>query len=234
MMKIIPAIDLIDGQNVRLTQGDYDVKTAMKRTPEEAIEFYSAYSQVSRIHVVDLMGALKQQSLEANMVSELSKLTSLPLEIGGGLRTMETIDKYHDMGIEYFILGTRAIMDIQWLKEVVTKYQGKVFIGVDARDNDIYINGWTENSGKVIDDYLTEIENLDLAGIIYTDINKDGMGQGPNFDNTARINNLTRHNVVASGGVRNKSDLDKLKSLGISEAIVGKASHKDEFWEGIY
>lgn len=232
-MKIIPAIDIIDGQNVRLRQGDYDQKSAMRRTPEEAIKFYSEYSQVARIHVVDLMGALKQKSLESNMINDLSKLTSLPLQIGGGLRTLETIDKYNDMGIEYFILGTKAIMDIKWLEEVTLKYPGKVFVGIDARENDIYINGWTENSGKTIDDYVKVIEEFDLAGIIYTDINKDGMGLGPNFENTARLNNMTKHKVVASGGVRSKADLDELQKLGITEAIVGKASHNDEFWEGI-
>lgn len=232
-MKIIPAIDIIDGQNVRLKQGDYDQKSAMRRTPEEAIKFYSEYKQVARIHVVDLMGALKQKSLESNMINDLSKLTSLPLQIGGGLRTLETIDKYNDMGIEYFILGTKAIMDIEWLEEVTLKYPGKVFVGIDARENDIYINGWTENSGKTIDDYIKVIEQFDLAGIIYTDINKDGMGLGPNFENTARLNNMTKHKVVASGGVRNKTDLDELQKLGITEAIVGKASHNDEFWEAI-
>ena len=232
-MNIIPAIDLIDGQNVRLSQGDYEKKSQMKRTPEEALEFYAEYKSVTRIHVVDLMGALKQEALESNLVRKLSELSSLPLEIGGGLRSLETIEQYHEMGVEYFILGTRAIIDVAWLTEAVKKFPGKIFVGVDAKENDIYINGWTENSGVKIDEYLAEIEELDLAGVIYTDINKDGMGLGPNFENTARINDLTRHKVVASGGVRNKADLDKLESLGITEAIVGKSSHTDEFWEGI-
>lgn len=232
-MNIIPAIDLIDGQNVRLSQGDYQKKSQMKRTPEEALEFYAGYKSVTRIHVVDLMGALKQEALESNLVRKLSELSSLPLEIGGGLRSLETIEQYHEMGVEYFILGTRAIIDVAWLTEAVKKFPGKIFVGVDAKENDIYINGWTENSDVKIDEYLAEIESLDLAGVIYTDINKDGMGLGPNFENTARINNLTRHKVVASGGVRNKADLDKLESLGITEAIVGKSSHTEEFWEGI-
>ena len=232
-MNIIPAIDLINGQNVRLSQGDYEKKSQMKRTPEEALEFYAGYKSVTRIHVVDLMGALKQEALESNLVRKLSELSSLPLEIGGGLRSLETIEQYHEMGVEYFILGTRAIIDVAWLTEAVKKFPGKIFVGVDAKENDIYINGWTENSGVNIDEYLAEIESLDLAGVIYTDINKDGMGLGPNFENTARINNLTRHKVVASGGVRNKADLNKLESLGITEAIVGKSSHTEEFWEGI-
>lgn len=232
-MKIIPAIDLIDGQNVRLSQGDYNKQSRMKKTPQEALEFYAGFESVQRIHVVDLMGALKQEALESNLVKELIGQSSLPFEIGGGLRSLETIKQYHKIGVEYFILGTRAITDVAWLKEAAELFPGKIFVGVDAKENDIYINGWTENSGILIDEYLETVEDLNLAGIIYTDINKDGMGLGPNFENTARVNNMTRHKVVASGGIRNKADLDKLESLGITEAIVGKASHNDKFWEGI-
>ncbi|MFC3419220.1 1-(5-phosphoribosyl)-5-[(5-phosphoribosylamino)methylideneamino]imidazole-4-carboxamide isomerase [Salinicoccus hispanicus] len=232
-MNIIPAIDIIDGQNVRLTQGDYDKKTSMKRTPEEAIAFYSSFDQVARIHIVDLMGALKQNAQESTIIQKLKQKTTLPLQIGGGLRNTETLEKYDAIGIDYFILGTRAIMDFEWLKSVATKFPGRIFVGVDARENDIYINGWTENSGIVIDDYIEKIESLDIAGIIYTDINKDGMNQGPNFENTKRINDLTRHTVIASGGVRDKADLDQLESMGITHAIVGKASHSNDFWRGI-
>src|SRR5690625_3058378 len=232
-MKIIPAVDIIDGQNVRLTQGDYEQKTAMKRTPEEAVQFYSTFEQVARIHIVDLMGALKQNALETTIIKKLKSLTDRPLQIGGGLRNMETIEIYDEIGIDYFILGTRAIMDIEWLKKVVDRYPDKIFVGVDAKENDIYVNGWTENSNITIDDYLRQVEDLALAGIIYTDINKDGMNQGPNFENTKRINDLTRHTVIASGGVRDKKDLEKLESMGITNAIVGKASHNDAFWEGI-
>lgn len=232
-MNIIPAVDIIDGQNVRLTQGDYEQKTAMKRTPEEAVQFYSTFEQVARIHIVDLMGALKQNALETTIIKKLKSLTDRPLQIGGGLRNMETIETYDEIGIDYFILGTRAIMDVEWLKKVVDRYPDRIFVGVDAKENDIYVNGWTENSNITIDDYLRQVEDLALAGIIYTDINKDGMNQGPNFENTKRINDLTRHTVIASGGVRDKADLEKLESMGIDNAIVGKASHNDAFWEGI-
>ena len=232
-MNIIPAIDIIDGQNVRLTQGDYGKKTAMKRTPEEAIAFYSSFEQVARIHIVDLMGALKQGAQETTVIQKLKEKTDLPLQIGGGLRETETIEQYDAIGIDYFILGTRAIMDLGWLETVVSRFPDRIFVGVDARENDIYVNGWTENSGITVDDYLKKIEPLDIAGIIYTDINKDGMNQGPNFENTQRINGLTRHAIIASGGVRSKDDLDRLETMGITQAIVGKASHSDEFWRDI-
>lgn len=232
-MKVIPAIDLIDGQSVRLTQGDYDDKILMPKTPQEAVRYYSQFPQVSRIHVVDLMGALQQEAVEAPIIQEIKQLTNLPLEIGGGLRNHQTIAKYDKMKIDYFILGSRAILDVDWLKSVVDLYPKRVFVGLDARDEEIYVNGWKEQSGRQLVEYVTEIETLDLAGIIYTDINRDGMEAGPNVERTAQLQRATRHLVVASGGVRNQADLSELEAAGVTEAIVGKAAQNDEFWKGL-
>lgn len=232
-MKIIPAIDLIDGESVRLVQGDYTQKSQMPRTPEEAIAFYEQYKQVQRIHVVDLIGAKEQAARESSLVGKLKDLTNIPLEIGGGLRNRETIELYNQMGIDYFILGTRAIQDVDWLKEMVALYPGRIFVGIDAKDEDIYVDGWTKKSGRQMTEYVLEMEELDLAGIIYTDIAKDGMEQGPNVERTAQLQKQTRHLVVASGGVRHQEDLDRLEASGIKEAIVGKAANTDEFWEGL-
>lgn len=233
MIKIVPAIDLIGGENVRLTQGDYDQKSLMRRTPEEALAFYEQFEQVSRIHLVDLIGARDKDTPELETIAALRKLSHLPMEVGGGLRDEAAIRAYEAQGIDYFILGTRAIMDLPWLEAMCEQFPGKIFVGLDARVNQIYVNGWTQDAGMTVDEYLPQVEALDLAGIIYTDIEKDGMGSGPNFENTARIHHLTRHPVVASGGVRNVADLKRLESLGISEAIVGKACNTPEFWEGI-
>ncbi|MGO1559773.1 MAG: HisA/HisF-related TIM barrel protein [Ruoffia tabacinasalis] len=232
-MKIIPAIDLIDGQSVRLSQGDYDEKIIMPKTPQEAVMYYSQFPQVSRIHVVDLIGAAEQESVEAPLIGQIKKLTNIPLELGGGLRSLETIELYDDLGIDYFILGSRAILDVPWLIDVVEKYPGRIFVGIDARGEDIYVNGWKENSQRQIEEYVKEIESLNLAGIIYTDINKDGMEQGPNVNRTAQLNDSTRHLVVASGGVRGQADLKQLEAAGITEAIVGKAAQNDSFWKGL-
>lgn len=232
-MKIIPAIDLIDGQSVRLSQGDYDEKIIMPKTPQEAVMYYSQFPQVSRIHVVDLIGAAEQESVEAPLIGQIKKLTNIPLELGGGLRSLETIELYDDLGIDYFILGSRAILDVPWLIAVVEKYPGRIFVGIDARGEDIYVNGWKENSQRQIEEYVKEIESLNLAGIIYTDINKDGMEQGPNVNRTAQLNDSTRHLVVASGGVRGQADLKQLEAAGITEAIVGKAAQNDSFWKGL-
>lgn len=232
-MKIIPAIDLIDGQSVRLSQGDYDDKIVMPKTPEEAIQYYSQFPQVGRIHIVDLIGAAEQKAVETSMIARLKKLTDIPLELGGGLRSLETIRTYDELGIDYFILGSRAIVDVPWLTEVVSQFPGRVFVGVDARGDDIYVNGWKEKSNRQIVEYVEEIETLDLAGIIYTDIHRDGMGQGPNVARTSQLQKATRHLVVASGGVRGQVDIQALEEAGITEAIVGKAAQNDTFWKGL-
>ncbi len=232
-MKIVPAIDLIDGENVRLKQGDYDQKSLMKRSPEDTIQFYSQYEQVVRIHVVDLIGAKEQKAMESSMVERLKQKTDIPLEIGGGLRSMEVIDDYAEMGIDYFILGTQAIMDVSFLAEAAEKYPGHVFVGIDAKEEEIYIDGWTKASGRQINEYVQEVEDLPLAGIIYTDIAKDGMESGPNVERTGELQKITRHKVVASGGVRGQEDLTRLEEAGIQEAIVGKAAHEESFWEGL-
>ena len=137
------------------------------------------------------------------------------------------------MKIDYFILGSRAILDVDWLKSVVDLYPKRVFVGLDARDEEIYVNGWKEQSGRKLVEYVTEIETLDLAGIIYTDINRDGMEAGPNVERTAQLQRATRHLVVESGGVRNQADLSELEAAGVTEAIVGKAAQNDEFWKGL-
>ena len=232
-MKIIPAIDLIDGQSVRLTQGDYSEKMIMPKTPQQAVEYYSQFPQVERIHVVDLIGAAEQKAVETSMIGELKKLTDLPLELGGGLRSLKVIQDYDELGIDYFILGSRAIMDVPWLKKIVAHYPGRIFVGIDAREEDIYVNGWKEKSGRQIVEYVEAIEDLDIAGIIYTDINRDGMEQGPNVERTAKLNQSTRHLVVASGGVRGQVDLSELEEAGVTEAIVGKAAQNDDFWKGL-
>lgn len=232
-MEIIPAIDLINGKSVRLQQGDYDKQVVMPMSAAEAVTYYSQFPQVSRIHVVDLMGALKQAAIEGETVEGLKALTDIPLEIGGGIRDLKTIALYDKLGIDYFILGTRAIMDVPWLIKAVNKYPGRIYVGLDCKDDAIYINGWKEASGRYIQEYLEAIADLAIAGIIYTDIYKDGMEAGPNVEKTGQIQRMTKHLVVASGGVRDRHDLDALEAQGIRQAIVGKAAQNPSFWEGL-
>lgn len=232
-MNIIPAIDLIDGKSVRLSQGNYNKQVDMPLSVKDAVKYYSQFPQVTRIHVVDLIGAAKQEAVEVSTISQLKALTDVPLELGGGLRDLDTIASYDRLGIDYFILGSKAVMDVDWLKSVVDQYPGRIYVGLDCKGEDIFINGWKENSGRQLEEYVQEIEDLDIAGIIYTDIYKDGMEQGPNVERTGQLQAITRHAVVASGGVRNRHDLDALEAVGIQEAIVGKAAQSEAFWKGL-
>jgi len=233
MIEIWPAIDLIDKQSVRLTEGDYESKELMKRSPEEAIAFYNQFEQVKRIHIVDLMGALHQKPTEKEFIKNLIASSAYPVEIGGGIRSTETIDYYLSSGASYVIVGTRGLQDHEWLKEITALYPGKVYLGLDAKKDQVAVNGWTESVEKTIYDVAEETASLPLGGIIYTDISKDGKMQGPNFDLTARLVGLTPHPVTASGGIRSLEDIRRLEKAGVKAAIVGKAANTDSFWEEI-
>lgn len=233
MIEIWPAIDLIENQSVRLTEGDYNSKEIMKRSPKEAISFYNQFKEVTRIHIVDLMGALKQKPTEKAFIKELIASSAYPVEIGGGIRSKETIDYYFSSGASYVIVGTRGLQDSEWLKEITTLYPGKVYLGLDAKKEQVAVNGWTESVGKTIYDIAEETASLALGGIIYTDISKDGKMQGPNFELTKKLVGLTPHPITASGGIRSFADLKLLEKAGVKAAIVGKAANTDAFWEDI-
>ncbi|HAL09841.1 MAG TPA: 1-(5-phosphoribosyl)-5-((5-phosphoribosylamino)methylideneamino)imidazole-4-carboxamide isomerase [Staphylococcus sp.] len=233
MIEIWPAIDLIDSTSVRLTEGKYDSKESMPRTAEEAIAFYSKYEQVSRIHVIDLIGAKNQQPTEADYIEQLVNLTHLPIEVGGGIRTIETIQSYFDKGVEYIIVGTKGIQDLEWLKQVTNQFPNKIYLSVDAYVEEIKLNGWIDDAGINLFDFIKKIDDLPIGGIIYTDISKDGKLSGPNFELTGKLVQATSIPIIASGGIRNKDDIDQLNDLNVHAAIVGKAANTDAFWEGI-
>ncbi|WP_423189778.1 1-(5-phosphoribosyl)-5-((5-phosphoribosylamino)methylideneamino)imidazole-4-carboxamide isomerase [Alkalibacterium sp. f15] len=233
MIEIWPAIDLIDNQSVRLTEGVYASKEVMKRSPKEAIAFYNQFKEVTRIHIVDLMGALHQKPTEKAFIKELIASSAYPVEIGGGIRSTETIDYYFSSGASYVIVGTRGLQDSAWLKKITTLYPGKIYLGLDAKKEQVAVNGWTESVGKTIYDVAAETASLALGGIIYTDISKDGKMQGPNFELTKKLVGLTPHPITASGGIRSSADLKILEDAGVKAAIVGKAANTDTFWEGI-
>lgn len=233
MIELWPAIDLINNQSVRLTEGDYGTKELMPRTPQEAIAYYNQFKQVTRIHIVDLMGALHQKPAEEAFIKELIQTSEHPIEIGGGIRSEETIDYYLDNGAAYVIVGTRGLQDFEWLTEMTNQYPGKIYLGLDAKKDQVAVNGWTESVDRTIFDVASETASLPLGGIIYTDISKDGKMQGPNFDLTKQLVSSTPHPVTASGGIRSLEDMKQLEEAGVKAAIVGKAANTDAFWEGI-
>ncbi|WP_105993726.1 1-(5-phosphoribosyl)-5-((5-phosphoribosylamino)methylideneamino)imidazole-4-carboxamide isomerase [Staphylococcus simulans] len=233
MIEVWPAIDLIDSTSVRLTEGDYDTKEAMARTAEEAIAFYSKYTCVKRIHVIDLIAAKTKQPVEADYIEQLVGLTELPIEVGGGIRSIETIEDYFNKGVAYTIVGTKGIQDKEWLKAAAQQFPGRIYLSVDAFVDEIKVNGWLENTGLNLFDFVKEIEDAPLGGLIYTDISKDGKLEGPNFELTKRLAQSTSLPVVASGGIRSAEDLKRLEADGVHAAIVGKAANTASFWEGL-
>ncbi|MGC8146831.1 1-(5-phosphoribosyl)-5-((5-phosphoribosylamino)methylideneamino)imidazole-4-carboxamide isomerase [Staphylococcus sp. IPLA37010] len=233
MIKLWPAIDLINATSVRLTEGKYDSEEKMPRSAEESIKFYNQFKCVDRIHIVDLIGAKQQSSIERNYIKELRQLTDKPMEVGGGIRSIDTIEAYFNDGIDYCIVGTKGIQDLAWLEQMANQYPNRIYISVDAYRRDVKINGWEQDAQLDLFDLVNEIERFPLGGIIYTDISKDGRLEGPNFEITGQLVAASDKQIIASGGIRNQQDLTQLESLGVYAAIVGKAAHNADFWEGL-
>lgn len=233
MIKLWPAIDLINATSVRLTEGKYDSEEKMSRSAEESIQFYNQYNCVDRIHIVDLIGAKQQSSIEQDYIKDLRTLTDKPIEVGGGIRSVKTIEAYFNDGIDYCIIGTKGIQDLEWLAEMAHQFPNRLYLSVDAYRREVKINGWEQDAELDLFELIEKIESLPIGGIIYTDISKDGRLEGPNFEITGQLVNATQKSVVASGGIRHQQDLEKLESLGVSAAIVGKAAHNPTFWEGL-
>ena len=233
MIDLWPAIDLINSTSVRLTEGKYDTKEKMEKSVEDSIRFYSQFKCVKRIHIVDLIGAKAKEVKEFDYIRSLRKVTTKPIEVGGGIRSKQTIENYIYSGIDYCIVGTKGIQDIEWLTHMTHQFPNKLYLSVDAFGEKIKINGWKEDAKLNLFDYVAKIEHLPLGGVIYTDISKDGKLSGPNFDLTGRLALYTSLPVIASGGIRHQEDLFRLESLNVHATIVGKAAHRDEFWEGL-
>ncbi|EOE4894203.1 1-(5-phosphoribosyl)-5-((5-phosphoribosylamino)methylideneamino)imidazole-4-carboxamide isomerase [Staphylococcus pseudintermedius] len=233
MIKIWPAIDLIEGKSVRLTEGDYSTSEAMTRSAEDSIQFYNQFESVDRIHIIDLIGAKAQRAIEMNYIQQLIQASDKPIEVGGGIRDEATLRRYFDSGVDYCIVGTQAITNTAWLAEMSQLFPGKIYVSVDAYCTAIKINGWTEDAALDLFDYVAQIETFPLGGVIYTDISKDGKLAGPNFEITAQLAQATSLPVVASGGIRDRQDLERLEASGVTAAIVGKAANQSTFWEGL-
>ena len=205
----------------------------MPRSAEESIKFYNQFKCVDRIHIVDLIGAKQQSSIERNYIKELRQLTDKSMEVGGGIRSIDTIEAYFNDGIDYCIVGTKGIQDLAWLEQMANQYPNRIYISVDAYRRDVKINGWEQDAQLDLFDLVNEIERFPLGGIIYTDISKDGRLEGPNFEITGQLVAASNKQIIASGGIRNQQDLTQLESLGVYAAIVGKAAHNADFWEGL-
>jgi len=222
-MKIFPAIDIKDKKCVRLVKGNFDNKTEYEISPVDQAAKYKDHG-FKNLHVVDLDGALIGEPVNINIIKDIIEKFNLKIEIGGGVRNFETIKKYIDAGVEKVILGSAAIKDRNFLEEACKKFPDQIALGLDAKDGHLAISGWTEDSDKLTTEYLKKVNNYGVSRIIYTDINRDGTKQSPNFEETQKLADISNCPLIISGGVSSIDDIKKAKELNnIEGVIVGKA-----------
>ena len=223
-MKIFPAIDIKDKKCVRLVKGNFDNKTEYEISPIEQAGKYKDYG-FKNLHIVDLDGALSGETVNLNIIQEIVSKFDLEIEVGGGVRNFESIQKYTDIGVEKVILGSAAIKDKNFLKEACLKFPNKIALGLDSKNGYLSVSGWKENSNHLTLDFLKEVNNYGFSRLIYTDINRDGTKQSPNFEDSLKVADTSNCPVIISGGVSSIDDVKKAKDLNnnIEGIIVGKA-----------
>ena len=224
-MILFPAIDIRGGKCVRLIQGDYsqeiiynDSPTAMAKEWEEQGAAY--------IHVVDLDGAKTGDSLNKEAIQAIAGSVSIPVQVGGGIRSMEIIEAHIAAGVSRVIIGTAAIQDQQFLRDAVAKYGDKIAVSIDARNGFVATDGWTKTSDVKAVDLLKELEKIGVKTVVYTDILKDGMLQGPNFVELEMMDRASSIDIIASGGVSTEEDIVQLREMNLYGAIIGKALYE--------
>ena len=224
-MKIFPAIDIKDKKCVRLVKGDFNNKTEYETSPIDQAQKYKDHG-FKNLHIVDLDGALTGNTVNLDIIKEIVGKYDLKIEVGGGVRSIDSIKKYVDSGVEKVILGSAAIKNKEFLKEACTKFKNKIALGLDAKDGNLSVSGWKENLNIKISDFLKEVNDFGVSRLIYTDINRDGTKASPNFDETVKIAELCKCPVIISGGVSSIKDIKKAKELNnknIEGIIIGKA-----------
>ena len=224
-MKIFPAIDIKDKKCVRLVKGEFNNKTEYEISPVEQAGKYKDHG-FKNLHIVDLDGALTGQTVNLDIIKDIVSKFDLKVEIGGGIRNFDSIQKYTDAGVEKVILGSAAIKDKNFLKDACQKFPGKIALGLDAKDGYLSISGWRENSYQLTLDYLNDVNDYGVSRLIYTDIDRDGTKQSPNLVETSKIADISNCPVIISGGVSSIDDIKKAKVLNnknIEGIIVGKA-----------
>jgi len=224
-MKIFPAIDIKDKKCVRLIKGDFENKTEYETSPIDQARKYQDHG-FKDLHIVDLDGALTGRTVNLDIIQEVVSKHDLKIEIGGGVRTLDSIKKYVEVGVDKVILGSAAIKNKEFLKEACEKFKNKIALGLDAKNGNLSVSGWKENLNIKTIDFLKEVNSFGVSRIIYTDINKDGMKTSPNFDDTIKIAEFSNCPVVISGGVSSITDIKKAKDLNnkkIEGIIIGKA-----------
>ena len=228
-MKILPAIDLKNGKCVRLTKGDFKSEKIYNENPINQAEAFSN-AGFKYLHIIDLDGALEGNLVNLKAIEEIVKKFNFKVEIGGGIRSEDSIAKLLDIGSDKIILGTAAIKDKSFLERCCKKYAGQIALSLDARKNNIATSGWRDQTNINIFDFLNTVKNYGISRLIYTDIDKDGTNTGPNFKNSYKIADMFNIPVIVSGGVSSMNDINKIISDNkkIEGIIVGKAIYENK------
>ena len=221
-MIIFPAIDIVGGKAVRLFKGDYNQMTVYNDDPSAVARDFEA-AGATHIHLVDLEGAKNGTTPNIDEVRKVVEYTDLKVEIGGGIRDEETVQKYIDLGVERVILGTAAVTDDEFLRKMVSKYKEAIAVGVDLKDGYVAIKGWTEKSALTADEFFAHLSDIGVKTVICTDISKDGAMQGTNRELYKELSEKYPMDIVASGGVSSIDDIKALREMDLYGAILGKA-----------
>ena len=224
-MKIFPAIDIRDKKCVRLIKGDFDNQITYEQSPfDQALKYKDA--GLLNLHIVDLDGALSGELVNLRIIENIIKKLNISIEIGGGIRSMDKIQAYIDIGVDKVILGSAAIKDTDFLRQACKTFKGKIVLGLDAKKGKLSVSGWKETINQTAEDYLKNVNNYGFSRVIYTDINRDGTKTEPNIEETISIAKISSAPVVISGGISSIKDIKKIRILNkfnIEGVIVGKA-----------
>jgi len=227
-MRLIPAIDLRGGRCVRLRQGDYDRETVFGEDPAAMAARWEA-DGAARLHLVDLDGAKRGQPMHLETVRAILGRVAIPCQVGGGVRDNATLEAWLELGVDRVVVGTQALRDPDWFARVAERYPGRIVLGLDARDGRVAVEGWTDVSEVEAPELAARYDSLPLAAVIYTDIARDGMLDGPNFEATEALARRLRTPVIASGGVGALEDVGRLARLPIAGCILGRALYEGCF-----
>jgi len=228
-MKLIPAIDLKKGQCVRLRQGRMEDSTVFSDDPESmAGKWVNQGAQ--RLHLVDLDGAFAGEPVNADVIKSIcTSYPDLPIQIGGGIRSVETVETYLEAGVQYVIIGTQAVRKPEFVSDLCMEFPGQVIVGIDAKEGQVAVQGWAESSNQSARDLALKFEDHGVAAIVYTDISRDGMMQGVNVEATQQLAEAIEIPVIASGGVTNLDDIKNISAVassGIEGIIIGRALYE--------
>lgn len=220
--QVIPAIDIREGRCVRLLRGDFTKETVFSDDPAEVSRRWQD-SGAQRIHIVDLDGAASGRPTNAHIIREIASLLSVPVQVGGGLRSLDSIYKTLSLGVERVVLGTAAVKDPALLEEASKRFGEAIIVGMDARNGMVATHGWKQTQEVTVQELTRVVENLGIRRLIYTDISKDGAMEGPNFDSIGQLLASTSLGIIGSGGVCSLQHLKSLAQMGLEGAIVGRA-----------